>query len=187
MFGHVSFPRELNAYRQYVQPRPLKFVSSKLMTKKRITTKKRSYTKEAKQQAAIEYAVTGSYTMVSKALDIPKKTVHWWSTNWDGWDATIAQVQTEKAEQHRAQYAAIVEKAQAVVLAKLPEATAAQANIIAATSTDKVRLLDNMPTTISAKQDSMESMAERFRLIANEIKANTIPVNLIDVTPEDKG
>ena len=43
-----------------------------------------TYTLEQKQEAAAMYAVLGSYTKVAKRLDMPKATVHYWSTNWEG-------------------------------------------------------------------------------------------------------
>ena len=143
------------------------------------------YTLEQKQEAAILYATVGSYAQVAKQLDIPKPTVWQWSRKWDEWDNLVKQVQTEKADEHRAMYARIVDEAQAITLAKLPEATAAQANIIAATATDKVRLLDGQATTISSKVETIGSLSEQFQRLAADIKAKTVQV--IDVTPDKDG
>ena len=65
-------------------------------------------------------------------------------------------VHDEKAEEHRAAYVELVDLAQKQVKAKLPEATAAQAMVIAGIGTDKVRVHDGMPTSISASQDNRQ-------------------------------
>jgi hypothetical protein len=147
-----------------------------------------TYTREQKQEAAILYATVGSYAKVGRMLDIPKVTVHWWANNWDEWDALIEQVQTEKAKEHRAMYSRIVDEAQAHTLAKLPEATAAQANIIAATATDKIRLLDNQPTRITGQIDSIQGMADEFKSLAHAVRNQQV-INVIDVTegPHEQG
>ena len=137
--------------------------------RKKVT--KRRYTREQKQQAAIEYAIRGSYTQVGLHLDIPKATVIGWSKTYEGWDEVITQVHAEKEQQHRATYSAIVDAAQQVVIDKLPEATAAQANIIAATATDKTRLIDNRPTSISSStgsQAAIQGLIEQFKKVSRE-------------------
>jgi len=146
------------------------------------------YSDKIREQAAIEYALNGNMDRVSRDMNIPKSTLGTWKVQ-DWWDAITEQVRTEKASEHRATYARIVDEAQQQTLAKLPEATAAQANIIAATATDKVRLLDNMPTSITSKTETMTDLAKQFQALARDIKAKTVQV--IDVTPhnksEDKG
>ena len=146
------------------------------------------YSDKIREQAAVEYALNGNVSKTSRDMNINRDTLQGW-TKHEWWIALVDKVKQEKAEQHRAQYAAIVEKAQAVVLDKLPESTAAQANIIAATATDKVRLLDNMPTSITSKTETMTDLAKQFQALARDIKAKTVQV--IDVTPhnksEDKG
>ena len=146
------------------------------------------YSNKIKEQAAVEYALCGSISKVSRDMDIPLGTVQMWKGS-DWWDDITTKVQQEKAAQHRAQYAQIVELAQQQVVDKLPESTAAQANIIAATATDKVRLLDNMPTSITSKTETMTDLAKQFQALARDIKAKTVQV--IDITPhnksEDKG
>ena len=60
----------------------------------------------------------------------------------------------------------MVDKAQDVALEKLPDASAAQASIIAAS--DKGRLLLNQPTSITGKAQSIADLAKAFNHIANE-------------------
>ena len=51
---------------------------------------------------------------------------------------------------------------------KLPEASAAQANLIACQATDKIRLHDGMPTEITGKAESMNSLAAEFRKLSQQ-------------------
>ena len=61
----------------------------------------------------------------------------------------------------------MVDKAQDIALEKLPDASAAQASIIAATATDKGRLLLNQPTSITGKGQSIDDLAKAFNKLAN--------------------
>ena len=129
-----------------------------------------TYTLEQKKQAAIEYAVYGSYQKVADKFNIPKTTVHTWSTDWDGWDATVELVRTEKAQEHRQAYSRLVDKALDKAergIDQLPDKLSAgdiKALVISgAASTDKVRLHDNMPTRITGSGETVEQIAERFR------------------------
>ena len=111
------------------------------------------WTKEDRQQAAIEYEVLGSFTKTSKSLGIPKQTIHNWSKE-EWWVELTGQVRTEKTAQHRAQYSLIVDLAQDRIIEDLPNATAQQASVIGGIAFDKLRLIDNQPTSISANQDN---------------------------------
>jgi len=141
----------------------------KIDERKKVT--KRRYTREQKQQAAIEYAIRGSYTQVGLHLDIPKATVIGWSKTYEGWDEVITQVHAEKEQQHRANYSKIIDLAQQVTLDKLPEATAAQAHLVSCQATDKTRLIDNRPTSISSNagsQDAIKGLIEQFKKVSRE-------------------
>jgi len=70
----------------------------------------------------------------------------------------------------------LVDKAQQVALEKLPEASARDAMIIAATGTDKIRLADNMPTAIIGKSDDMEALAKQFDQLAQSFKEKQVNV-----------
>ena len=111
------------------------------------------YTDEQRIEAAIQFAVLGNLKKVSKAVGIPRTTIVAWKQA-DWWKELSVTVLSEKADEHRAQYVRMVDKAQKVALKKLPEASAAQASIIAATATDKIRLHDGMPTAITTNIDT---------------------------------
>ena len=141
----------------------------KIDERKKVT--KRRYTREQKQQAAIEYAIRGSYTQVGLHLDIPIETIQGWSKHFDGWDAIITKVHHEKEAEHRANYSKIIDLAQQVTLDKLPEATAAQAHLVSCQATDKTRLIDNRPTSISSNagsQDAIKGLIEQFKKVSRE-------------------
>ena len=142
------------------------------------TVKKGRYSQAIREQAAIAYALNGNYTKTGREMDIPKETVFSWSKH-EWWDNLIASVHTEKASEHRATYARIVDEAQVQVLATLDQATAAQANIIAATATDKVRLLDNQPTTISSSAQTPQQVADQFMKMIQASDKAIVPKSTI--------
>jgi len=113
------------------------------------------YTDEQRTEAAIQYAVLGNMKTVAKAIGLPRTTLNDWKKT-DSWLEIIKDVQTEKNVEQRAKYSKIVDKAQQQTLDKLPDANAAQAHLIACQATDKVRIHDGMPTSISSNMDSRE-------------------------------
>ena len=128
------------------------------------------YTDEDRQQAAVQYAVTGSLTKTEQATGIPDSTIgEWTKTEW--WDDILGKVRAEKGDEHRAQYSAIVDQAQAKALELIPDMKDAKAAVLmACMSTDKIRLADNMPTSISGKSDGMEQLAATFRKLSAQHK-----------------
>ena len=144
------------------------------------------HSKAVREQAIADYAVHGSIQAVSNTYeDVPYDTLRSWINSADGQEL-ITTLHDEKTTELRQKYTEVCEMAIDQTKAKLPEATAAQSAVISGVFFDKCRLIDNAPTTISSRTESMETMAERFRAIADQLK-HAIPVNLIDVTPEDKG
>ncbi len=140
-----------------------------------------SWTMEQKQQAAIQYAIQGSLAKIERDMGIPKSTVFGWKQD-DEWLALVERIRTEKADEHRAQYVKIIAKAQKRVLKALPKATAQQAMIIAGVGTDKVRLADNLPTSITGKAEDMNSLAKQFDALAQSFKEKQVRV----VSTQDK-
>ena len=133
-----------------------------------------SWTREQKQQAAIQYAIQGSLKKITDGpLSIPSPTVCGWKKE-DWWVALVEEVRSEKAEEHRAQYCKIIDKAQEQTLKALPKATAQQAMIIAGVGTDKVRLHDGLATSITGKAESKEDLLNKFAKIAQEYNRNVV-------------
>ncbi len=152
---------------------------SKQVTKRKVGR----YSNEIRQQAGLEYAICGSLATVNRSMDISMATLSTWNSN-GVWDELIEQVRTEKASEHRAQYSKIIDTAQAKALELIPNMTDAKAAvIIAATATDKVRLADNMPTSIRGDSKTMQSMIERFEKIEQDHQQ--IQGSVVSVQPKD--
>ena len=134
------------------------------------------YTDEDRTQAAIQYAIKGNMVAVADDTGIARPTlVGWKGTDW--WDTIITRVRQEKTDQHIAQYTAIIDKAQAVTLAKLGDATASQAAVVAGIATDKARLLLNLPTSISSTQGTTEAinaLAKQFKELSDSYKIKDV-------------
>jgi len=139
------------------------------------------YTAEQKADVAIQYAIHGNTKKVARQTGVPRTTIiHWQKQPW--WNELISEIQSAKADEHRAKYSELVDKAQEVALEKLPEASAQQAMIIAATGTDKIRLHDGMPTQITGKVGSIADLAKEFNRIANQ---NIVSVQMPDDTDDN--
>ena len=134
------------------------------------------YSDEERTQAAIHYAITGLLTKTSKATNIPQSTLSSW-TKQSWWDDLIATVRSEKTQEHRAQFSKILDLAQDRMIEGMPNATAQQAAIIGGVAFDKLRLIDNQPTSITSKDSGLEAMVKKFEAIAdsyNERQAKVI-------------
>ena len=133
------------------------------------------YSDQQRMEVAILYAISGNAKKVAKATGIPRTTIVGWKKQ-EWWQDAVTSIQSEKADEHRAKYSELVDKAQRVALKKLPEASAAQAIIIAGTATDKIRLHDGMPTEIIGKSDDMEALAKQFDQLAQSFKEKQVNV-----------
>jgi len=130
------------------------------------------YTDEQRTEAAIQYAVLGNMKTVAKAIGLPRTTLNdWKKTDW--WQELVKDVQTEKNVEQRAKYSRIVDKAQQQTLDKLPDANAAQAHLIACQATDKVRIHDGMPTSISGNMDTRE-LAEMCKELSRTMRDHRV-------------
>ena len=125
------------------------------------------YSDDQRMEVVVLYAISGNAKKVAKATGIPRTTIVGWKKQ-DWWQDAVTHVRSEKADEHRAKYSELVDKAQQVALEKLPEASAAQANLIACQATDKIRLHDGMPTEITGKAESMNSLAAEFRKLSQQ-------------------
>ena len=138
----------------------------------KLVTRGSKYTDEQRISAAVIYAAKGTYSAVTREMNIPKSTLSNWSkTDW--WDATVVEVRTKKSGEHRANYVEIIDKAQKQVIKALPKANAAQANLIACQATDKIRLHDGMPTSISSNLDNRE-LAEVWKELSRTMRDHRV-------------
>ena len=126
------------------------------------------YSDQQRMEVAILYAISGNAKKVAKDTGIPRTTIVGWKGQ-EWWQEAVTAVRSEKADEHRAKYSELVDKAQQVALEKLPEASAAQANLIACQATDKIRLHDGMPTEITSKSGDMKDLANEFAKLSDEM------------------
>ena len=130
-----------------------------------------NYTREQIEQAAIHYAIHGSYAKLQRDLSIPKGTAHGWTTTGNSvWLDTIEHVRTENQDKHIATYNRLTDKALEAAergIDELAEDKLTVADIKAlvvsgATTTDKGLLLQGKATSISGKSESMDAMRLEF-------------------------
>ena len=156
---------------------------TKKTTKQPARKRKRSYTKAEKEQACIEYNVVGSYEQVSKALGVPKTTLHTWSKS-EWWQDLSERVRTEKDSQHVALYdnltRSALSKAQAGIdqLGDTLSANDIKALVVTgATATDKSRIIRNQAVNISGSTGSVEAinnLAKQFRELSRSYQEKKI-------------
>ena len=133
----------------------------------RMVSKGSKYSDQQRMEVVVLYAISGNAKKVAKATGIPRTTIVGWKKA-DWWHDAVAKVRSEKADEHRAKYSELVDKAQRVALEKLPDATAQQAMTIAAIGTDKIRLHDGMPTEISGQSRDMKALVNKFNDLADK-------------------
>ncbi len=126
------------------------------------------YSDQQRMEVAILYAISGNAKKVAKATGVPRTTIVGWKKQ-EWWQDAVTSIQSEKADEHRAKYSELVDKAQQVALEKLPEANAAQANLIACQATDKIRLHDGMPTEITGNMDN-RALAEQCKELSRTMR-----------------
>ncbi len=135
-----------------------------------------SWTREQKQQAAIQYAIQGSLAKIERDQGIPDSTVSTWKKE-DWWDDTVGRVRSEKLQEHVAKYNQMVDMAQDKALELIPSKTSAkEATLVACMSNDKSLLLQGKPTSISGKAESMSSLAQEFRKLSQQWEEKQVNV-----------
>ena len=154
---------------------------------KRVST----YTQDQKNEAAILYASYGVMSKVSKALDIPKTTLSMWKREGEWWDDVVANVRTEKAQEHIAQYSKLTDKALAAAERGIDELNGKTLSagdikslvVSGATCTDKARLISNQPTSIHAKTSDSDGILSFLRQASKDYH-KALNTNVIE---HDKG
>ncbi len=125
------------------------------------------YSVEQRMEVAVLYAVSGNAKQVAKDTGIPRTTIVGWKGQ-DWWQDAVEQIRAQNTDKALAKYAQMVDKAQDIALEKLPDASAAQASIIAATATDKARLLQNQPTSIRGESESIGKLVKQFEKLSRD-------------------
>ena len=128
------------------------------------------YTDDQRMQAVVHYAVTGLGSAVSRELNIPESTLCQWRKE-DWWVNALAEVRSAKQDEYIAQYDKLITEGTRIALDKLPDASARDAMIIAATANDKLRLALNQPTSISASSKGIDDLKRQFEELSANHKA----------------
>jgi hypothetical protein len=127
------------------------------------------YDDQQRIDAAIMYAHKGSFSATSREVGIPRQTICTWK-DCEWWDRVVSEVRQQKNDLYVAKYGDIIEQAVDIVQEKLPESSARDAMIIAATANDKLRLALNQPTSIRGDSDSIKSLAAEFAKLSQDHK-----------------
>ena len=142
----------------------------------------RIYSEEEKREAVVLYFVRGTQEAVSKALDIPQRTISdWMRTDW--WGAYHAEMVRGVKDESGAVFRRIVKKAAAELEDRLEHGdqvidrqgrkkrkpiSAKDLIVITAIATDKDRILRGEPTSISGKAPNLKDAAKQFEDIARD-------------------
>ena len=144
-----------------------------------------SWTREQKEQAAIQYAIEGNLSKLSRDQSIPKSTLFTWKQDSE-WVELIEQIRTEKAEEHIAKYNKIVDMTQDKTIELIPNITSARESaLIACMTQDKSLLLQGRPTSIQGQSSDMKSLANEFRKLSQQWDEKQ--VNVIKTIDKKKG
>jgi len=125
------------------------------------------WTNEDRRLAAMLYLTKGSYKAVERATGIPDSTLGLWSkTEW--WAELTTECKGIVEGEIRSGYLAVVKAGTKQALEAMDKANTSQAMTASAIAFDKIRLLDNQPTSIGIKVDSggvlskLEELSDRL-------------------------
>ena len=122
--------------------------------------------------------ITGSQSKAAEKLNIPITTLNTW-TKEEWWESAMVSLRNEKTLEHRQRYASLVDKAIDQVEARIGDASAKDAAVISGVAFDKVRLIDNMPTSISgsgAAQEAMSKLINEFKQVSDSYQERQVRV-----------
>ena len=154
-------------------------------------TKRRSYTDQDKRAAVMEYLIKGNQAVVSRALGIPEMTLSTWRTT-DWWESLEVELRSEKKDQIEAELSTIIEKAHKETIDRLDNGDEVNTKdgikrikmrgrdtaTVGAIAYDKLRLSQNLPTSIKSESSTVEALAKQFAELSRtweEKKINAIP------------
>ena len=140
-----------------------------------------SYTDTQRREACLLYSIEGNMVRVSKVLNIPRPTLQGWKES-DWWVELTDVLRTEKDDHIEAQLSKIVDLANKETIDRLENGDvfvhqgeiirapikAKDAAVISGIGIEKTRLIQNKPTVIRGKTESMTDLLEQFRVIARQ-------------------
>jgi len=157
----------------------------------KIVRKRRTYSDQDKREAVMEYLIKGNQAVVSRSLDIPETTLSAWRiTDW--WECLTAEFRSQKKDQIEAELSTIIEKAHKETIDRLDNGDEVNTKdgikrikmkgrdtaTVAAIAYDKIRLSQNLPTSIRSESSTVEALAKQFAELSRnweEKKINSIP------------
>ena len=150
------------------------------------------HTREARYKAAAALISTGNSKVAASESGVPSSTIRHWRVNDPDFALICEELRAEFSERIKSQLAEIIEKANVETLDRLEHGDAMwdksgeltrlpikgkESAIIGAVALDKLRLLENQPTSIVAKTD-VSALAEQFRQLSKQWQEKQ--VNVID-------
>ena len=122
-------------------------------------------------------------TKVSRALHIPLQTLYGWKNHSDWWPELTEQVRLETEDHIKSQLSKVVELANANTIERLEKGDVQyvqgkkklvpmkgkESMVITGIGVEKLQLLNNKPTSIPGKQETMADLLNKFRTIARQV------------------
>ena len=171
------------------------------MPRKKIK-RKTVYSDEDRRKVVLEYGVTGNMVVAAKNLGMNRRTIQGWPYQ-DWWEPMVEQMLDAVGEKRRWQANQICDLAHANVVESLTNGdeklvvdpktkehvikkvkpSGKDSATMFGISFDKVRLLDNQPTSIKADSGDMMKLMNEFRALSKSYETkniNTIEGELVD-------
>ncbi len=142
-----------------------------------------AYTDSQRREACLLYSIEGVMTRVSRALNIPLQTLYGWKNQSSWWPELTEQVRLETEDHIKSQLSKVVELANANTIERLEKGDVQyiqgkkkfvpmkgkESMVITGIGVEKLQLLNNRPTAISCKQETLTDLLEQFRAISRAI------------------
>jgi len=135
------------------------------------------YTDVQRKEAAALYLHLGVFSKVAEVVQVPERTIRDWAVT-DWWEQVCSDLRGEITAQSRAKWAQIIDIAQdsAIKSLKSGDVRGKDAVVMAAVAQDKARILDNLPTKLTASVD-MTGLLDQFTRIAGSTSERRVIVD----------
>jgi len=135
------------------------------------------YSDEQRKHAALTYLTIGNINKTAQLTNIPQRTLYdWTKTEW--WQELTTRIREEKKQEFDSNFTRIIEQCTQTIEKQLEndEVKARDAAMIMGITFDKRQVLNNQPTSISAKSHDISKLQEQFE---DYLKAKEIEVEVI--------
>jgi hypothetical protein len=156
------------------------------------------HNRESRYKAAAALIATGNSKVAASESGVPSSTIRHWRVNDPDFALICEELRAEFSARIKGQLAEIIEKANVETLDRLEHGDATrdkesgelirqpikgkESAIIGAVALDKLRLLENQPTRISATTD-VSALAEQFAALSQQWQEKQAPT-IIDMEEE---